>query len=100
MLEGMSHRFLRIFGDVRVGEGRRVALFGLQIFLLLTAYYLLKTVREPLILLWGIWGLQGDELKIYATSAQALLLLVLLPLYGALAARVHRLALVRFTWGH
>jgi ATP:ADP antiporter, AAA family len=97
MLEGMSQGFLRIFGDVRVGEGRRVGLFGLQIFLLLTAYYLLKTVREPLILLWGIWGLQGDELKIYATSAQALLLLVLLPLYGALAARVHRLALVRFT---
>ena len=65
MLEGMSHRFLRIFGDVRVGEGRRVGLFGLQIFLLLTAYYLLKTVREPLILLWGIWGLQGDELQAF-----------------------------------
>jgi AAA family ATP:ADP antiporter len=93
----VSHRVLRIFGDVRAGEGRRVALFGLQIFLLLTAYYLLKTVREPLILLWGIWGLQGDELKIYATSAQALLLLFVVPVYGALAARVHRLALVRFT---
>ena len=71
---------------------------GLQIFLLLTAYYLLKTVREPLILLWGVWGLQGDELKIYATSAQALLLL------GSCCRstarwrrRVHRLALVRFT---
>jgi AAA family ATP:ADP antiporter len=93
----VSHRLLRVFGDVRAGEGRRVALFGLQIFLLLTAYYLLKTVREPLILLWGIWGLEGDELKIYATSAQALLLLFVVPFYGALAARVHRLALVRFT---
>jgi ATP:ADP antiporter, AAA family len=88
---------LRLFGDVRAGEGRRVALFGLQIFLLLTAYYLLKTVREPLILLWGAWGLEGDELKIYATSAQALLLLGLVPLYGALAGRVRRLALVRIT---
>jgi ATP:ADP antiporter, AAA family len=93
----VNHRLLRIFGDVRAGEGRRVVLFGLQIFLLLTAYYLLKTVREPLILLWGIWGLEGDELKIYATSAQALLLLVIVPFYGALAARVHRLALVRVT---
>jgi AAA family ATP:ADP antiporter len=74
-----------------------VALFGLQIFLLLTAYYLLKTVREPLILLWGAWGLEGDELKIYATSAQALLLFGLVPLYGALAGRVRRLALVRIT---
>jgi len=72
-------------------------LFGLQIFLLLTAYYLLKTVREPLILMWGAWGLRGDELKIYATSAQALLLLGLVPLYGLLAGRVHRLGLVRVT---
>ena len=63
-----------------------MALFGLQIFLLLTAYYLLKTVREPLILLWGVWGLGGQELKVYATSAQALLLLLVLPLYGRLAA--------------
>ena len=92
-----SARLWRIVGDVRDGEGRRVALFGLQIFLLLTAYYLLKTVREPLILLWGIWGLSGQELKIYATSAQALLLLALLPLYGRLASRVPRLALIRYS---
>jgi AAA family ATP:ADP antiporter len=96
-LVARSARWWRIVGDVRAGEGRRVALFGLQIFLLLTAYYLLKTVREPLILLWGIWGLQGQELKIYATSAQALLLLALLPFYGKLASRVRRLALIRFT---
>jgi AAA family ATP:ADP antiporter len=92
-----SARLWRIVGDVRSGEGGRVALFGLQIFLLLTAYYLLKTVREPLILLWGVWGLGGQELKVYATSAQALLLLLVLPLYGRLAARVPRLALIRFT---
>ena len=91
------HRWFRVFGDVRAGEGGHVVLFGLQIFLLLTAYYLLKTVREPLILLWGAWGLRGDELKIYATSAQALLLLGLVPLYGVLAGRVHRLGLVRIT---
>ena len=92
-----SARLWRIVGDVRSGEGRRVALFGFQIFLLLTAYYLLKTVREPLILLWGIWGLGGQELKVYATSAQALLLLFVLPLYGRLAGRVPRLTLIRFT---
>jgi ATP:ADP antiporter, AAA family len=91
------HRLFRIFGDVRAGEGRHVVLFGLQIFLLLTAYYLLKTVREPLILLWGAWGLRGDELKIYATSAQALLLLGFVPLYGVLAGRLRRLGLVRIT---
>jgi AAA family ATP:ADP antiporter len=87
----------RIFGDVRPGEGGRVALLGLQIFLLLTAYYLLKTVREPLILLWGLWGLEGQELKVYATSAQAVLLLAMLPFYGKLVRRVNRLALIRVT---
>jgi AAA family ATP:ADP antiporter len=92
-----GQRALRLFGDVRAGEGARVLLFGLQIFLLLSAYYLLKTVREPLILLWGAWGLEGDELKIYATSAQALLLLLVLPVYGKLASRVPRLGLIRGT---
>jgi AAA family ATP:ADP antiporter len=92
-----AHTLWLVFGDVRRGEGSRVALFGLQIFLLLTAYYLLKTVREPLILLWGIWGLKGDELKIYATSVQALLLLGLLPFYGVLAGRLRGLTLVRVT---
>jgi len=96
-LVSRSVRAWRIVGDVRVGEGRRVALFGLQIFLLLTAYYLLKTVREPLILLWGIWGLHGQELKVYATSAQAVLLLGVLPLYARLVSRVPRLALIRYT---
>jgi AAA family ATP:ADP antiporter len=96
-LVARSARLWRVVGDVRAGEGRRVSLFGLQIFLLLTAYYLLKTVREPLILLWGIWGLHGQELKVYATSAQALLLLGVLPLYARLASRVPRLALIRYT---
>lgn len=96
-LVARSARLWRIVGDVRSGEGRRVALLGLQIFLLLTAYYLLKTVREPLILLWGVWGLNGQELKVYATSVQALLLLGVLPLYGRLAGRVRRLVLIRVT---
>jgi AAA family ATP:ADP antiporter len=88
---------MRLFGDVRAGERRRVVLLGVHIFLLLTAYYLLKTVREPLILLWGIWGLKGEELKIYATAAQALLLLAVVPLYGLLTSRVRRLTLMRVT---
>src|SRR6185436_13930336 len=88
---GRGIGFWRIFGDVRRGEGTRVALLGLQIFLLLSAYYLLKTVREPLILLSRFRGLGGAELKIYATSAQALLLLAVLPLYARLASRVSRL---------
>jgi AAA family ATP:ADP antiporter len=41
----------------------------LNVFLLLMAYYILKTVREPLILLAG-----GAELKSYAAAAQAITL--------------------------
>jgi hypothetical protein len=45
-----------------------VGVMTLAAFLLLTAYYLLKTVREPLILLQG-----GAETKIYARAAQAVI---------------------------
>jgi AAA family ATP:ADP antiporter len=47
---------------------------SLNVFLLLTAYYVLKTAREPLILLAG-----GAELKSYAAAAQALTLIAAYP---------------------
>lgn len=47
---GGLDRFLRIFADVRAGEGTTALLLTLDIFLLLTAYYILKPVREALIL--------------------------------------------------
>jgi AAA family ATP:ADP antiporter len=43
-------RSLRIFGDVRAGEGVNILLMFLNVYFLLMAYYILKTVREPLIL--------------------------------------------------
>src|SRR5262245_58088323 len=75
-------RLLRLAGDVSVGETRDVVVMFLNIFMLLVAYYVLKTVREPLILATG-----GAELKSYAAGAQAAVLLAYVPLYGALAAR-------------
>ena len=79
-------RFLRIFGDVRPGEGGIVFIFCLNIFLLLVSYYILKTTREPLILMAG-----GAELKSYAAAAQALTLVVYVPLYGWVASKLPRL---------
>jgi AAA family ATP:ADP antiporter len=58
---------------------------SLNIFLLLVGYYVLKTVREPLILMAG-----GAELKSYAAAAQALTLIVYVPVYGWLASRLPR----------
>jgi AAA family ATP:ADP antiporter len=62
---------------------------ALAAFLLLTAYYLLKTVREPLILLHG-----GAEVKLYARAAQAVLMVGVVHVYGEIARRVGRLRLL------
>jgi ATP:ADP antiporter, AAA family len=77
------NRMLRLFGDVSVDETRDVLLMFLNVYLLLVAYYVLKTVREPLILATG-----GAELKSYAAAAQAAVLLFYVPLYGGLASRL------------
>ena len=62
----------------------------LNIFLILTAYYILKPVREALILA----GAGGAEVKSYAAAGQAALLVVAVPLYGLLAGRLSRRALI------
>lgn len=87
-------RMLRVFGDVRAEEGGRVLLMFLNIFSLLVAYYIIKTVREPLILLAGGAGVSGPELKTYAAAAQALTLIAYVPLYGWVASRLPRLKLI------
>jgi AAA family ATP:ADP antiporter len=93
------------FADVRAGEWQIVLLLALNACLLLAGYYLLKTVREPLILVGaggsfgGVARLSGPELKTYATAVQALLLLAIVPAYGKLASRVGRLPLVTCTIG-
>ena len=73
-------RVLCLFASVRGGEGGTVLVMALNVFLLLTAYYIIKPVREALIL--SEWG---AEAKIYASAGQALLLLGVIPLYSRLA---------------
>jgi AAA family ATP:ADP antiporter len=82
-------RLLRPFADVRAGEAVTALVLAATIFLLLTAYYLLKVIREPLILLGG-----GAEVKAYAAAGQALLLIPVLRAHGAIARRVNRLTLI------
>jgi AAA family ATP:ADP antiporter len=89
--KGVVEKVLSLLADVRAGEGAGVLLLALNSFLLLMSYYLLKTVREPLILTQG-----GAEVKAYSAAAQALLLLAIVPAYGALASRVSRIRLI--TW--
>ena len=84
-------RFLSLFADVRPGEATSVLLLALMMFLILAGYYMLKTAREVFILSEG-----GAEIKSYAAAGQAILLLVLVPAYGAFASRVNRIQLI--TW--
>jgi AAA family ATP:ADP antiporter len=88
--KGFLDRILGVFSDVRGGEGATALLLMLNIFLLLAAYYLLKTIREPLIL--ASHG--GAEVKSYSAAATAGLLIILVPLYSAVASRVSRVKLI------
>src|ERR1700733_4337008 len=90
--KSIAEKGLSLLAEVRAGEGASVLLLTLNVFLLLLSYYLLKTVREPLIL--TVQG--GAELTSYSYVFQALLLLAILPAYGALASRVGRIRLI--TW--
>lgn len=80
---------LRPFAKVEPSEAVTASVMMLTVFLLLTAYYLLKTAREPLILLHG-----GAEVKSYAAAGQAMLLLIFVQAYGAIARKVGRIRLL------
>src|SRR6476660_1273209 len=82
-------RALSLFADVRAGEGVTAVLMLVNVFLLLVCYSVIKTVREPLILLGG-----GAEVRSYAAAGQALLLMAFVPLYSAIASRVSRTRLI------
>src|SRR4051812_21980882 len=82
-------RLLSLFTDVRAGEGLTALLMLLNVFLLLVCYSVIKTVREPLILLGG-----GAELRSYTAAGQAVALMGFVPLYSWFASRVNRVRLL------
>jgi len=88
---GPLDRILNLFSDVRSGEGTTALLLLLNVFLLLASYYLIKTIREPLVL--AAEG-GGAEIKSYASAAIAGLLIILVPVYSAIASRVSRVKLI------
>lgn len=87
-------RLFRLFADVRPGEAADACLLALNVFLLLGSYYLLKTIREALIL-----GESGAEVKSYAAAGQALLLLLVIPIYGLLGTKTNRIRLITMVNG-
>src|SRR5713101_1024888 len=91
--ERLLARLLRPFGKVEAGEAITAAILTFTVFLLLTAYYLLKTAREPLILLHG-----GAEVKSYAAAGQAVLMLVFVQVYGYVARHVGPMKLLAIVY--
>jgi ATP:ADP antiporter, AAA family len=89
--KSIGQRLLSPIAEVRREEVTSALLLTLIMFLILAAYYMLKTAREVFIL-----GEGGAEVKSYSSAGQALLLLVLVPAYGAFASRVSRMQLVQW----
>lgn len=76
-------KMLGLFAKLKPGEGRSVFYFMTYGFLVMFSYYMLKTLREPLLL-----SKASAETKSYAYAVIALILLFVVPAYGAIYQRI------------
>ncbi|MFK7999717.1 MAG: NTP/NDP exchange transporter [Polyangiales bacterium] len=83
-------RALGLVTEVRAGEGITALLLCLNVFLLLLAYYLIKPVRDALIVAMP----SGPEYKSYMGGVIAIALLFAVPAYSRFAQKVPRNRLV------
>jgi AAA family ATP:ADP antiporter len=90
---GVGYRLLRIFADVRHGEAPKALLLALNIFLLLLAYYILKPLRESLLLV----DKDSAPVKSYLSGAQAVLFVFVIKAFSRLASKVPRHVLITWT---
>jgi AAA family ATP:ADP antiporter len=83
-------RALRVVTDVHPGEAITALLMTLNVFLMLSAYYVIKPVREALILAMA----SGAENKAYMSGVIAGLLFLIVPGYDKLVDALPRIKLV------
>jgi AAA family ATP:ADP antiporter len=83
-------RLLSVFTQVRAGEGISAVLLTLNVFLLLTAYYVIKPLRDSMI---GVME-GGPQYKSYLSAVIAVALLGAVPAYARFAKRLPRNRLV------
>ncbi len=79
----LVERLLRAVTEVKAGEGTTALVMMFSVFLLLTSYYIIKPVREGLILEMA----SGAEYKSYMGGAIAIALLAAVPAYSRVAKR-------------
>ena len=87
----LLERCLSVFTRLRAGEGISLLLFALYGYLLLLSYYILKTIREALVLTQF-----SAEVRSYAVGTIALLLLFFVPIYSMLFRHTRKITLVRW----
>jgi AAA family ATP:ADP antiporter len=87
-------RGLQLFTSVRPGEGVTALAMFANVFLILTAYYFVKPLRDGWIATSDVRGLSTIEVKAYSSFAQSLLSIVAVALYARLATRWQRRELV------
>ena len=92
-------RLLSIFTDVRAGEATTALLLTANAFLILAAYYVIRPLRDALLLpvrvgLPGGGVLTGPEIKSYTGAILAGLFIFIVPLYGIVASKVNRIRLI------
>jgi AAA family ATP:ADP antiporter len=90
----LGERFLGFFTEIRPGEGGTALLMFANIFLILCAYYFVKSLREGWIATSDIGDLSKMEVKAYSSFAQSILLLLVVGWYGRLAGRWNRATLI------
>ncbi len=86
---GLGHRAFKIFTEIHPGEAITVILLTLNIFLLLLAYYLIKPVREALVI-----SSMGPLVRSYLAGAQAILFIFVIKGFSLLASKVPRHLLI------
>jgi AAA family ATP:ADP antiporter len=81
----MLERGLRVFTDIRAGEGPTAIVLFANVFLILCAYYFIKPLRESWIAVSDVAGLSKMEVKAYSSFGQSLLLAGVVSVYGRLS---------------
>jgi AAA family ATP:ADP antiporter len=89
----LGYKFLRLFADIRPGEASKALLLALNVFLLLLAYYILKPLRESMLLI----NKDSAVVKSCLGGAQAVLFVFVIKGFSRLASRVPRHVLITWT---
>ena len=90
----LVERCLRVFTDIRPGEGRTGLMMFANVLLILCAYYFVKPLREGWLAVSTIEGLTKLELKAYSSFAQTVILVGVVVVYGRLVERWQRSVLI------